>query len=48
MRGYDLHISRFDQNSGEMTLDGEINELIYADDDHIGTERKGFFSRLLG
>ena len=45
VRGLELHISRFDQDSGELAIDGEINELVYAD---IEPERKGFFSRLLG
>ena len=44
VKGLELHISRFDQDTGELTLDGEICELIYAEAE---PEKKGFFSRLL-
>ena len=44
VRGLELHISRFDQDTGELTLDGEIGELVYAEAE---PEKKGFFSRLL-
>ena len=43
IKGVKLHISRLDQETGEMTLDGEINELIYTD---AVDEPKGFFARL--
>lgn len=43
IRGINLHISRLDQDTGEMLLDGEINELVYAD---AVDEPKGFFARL--
>ena len=45
VRGLELHISRFDQDTGELTLDGEIGELVYTEAE---PEKKGFFSRLLG
>ena len=45
VRGLELHISRFDQDTGELTLDGEVSELIYTEAE---PEKKGFFSRLLG
>ena len=41
--GCGLHISRFDQETGEMTVDGEISELVYTEAE---PEKKGFFSRL--
>ena len=41
--GCGLHIGRFDQETGEMTIDGEISELIYTETE---PEKKGFFSRL--
>ncbi|MBE6753545.1 MAG: sporulation protein YabP [Ruminococcaceae bacterium] len=43
IRGVKLHISRLDQDTGEMLLDGEISELIYSD---AVDEPKGFFARL--
>ncbi len=44
VRGESLHISHLDQESGELTMSGDINELIYTE---LKQERKGFFSRLM-
>jgi len=44
VRGEALHISHLDQDSGELTMSGDINELIYSE---LKQERKGFFSRLM-
>ena len=43
VHGLNLHISRLDQETGEMSVDGEISELIYAE---IQLDKKGFFSRI--
>lgn len=43
VKGDRLHISRFDQETGEMLIDGEICELIYTD---AVDEPQGFWARL--
>lgn len=44
VRGESLHISHLDQESGELVMSGDINELVYSE---LKQERKGFFSRLM-
>lgn len=43
IKGDHLHISRIDQETGEMSIDGEISELIYSE---MKEPAQGFFSRL--
>lgn len=43
VRGLKLHISHLDQETGEVSIDGEISELIYADAE---LEPQGFWKRL--
>lgn len=43
IKGSGLHIARFDQDSGELELDGVINELLYSE---MKEERKGLFAKL--
>ena len=43
IRGENLHINKIDVDSGEMTVDGEIYSLGYADDQ---PQKGGFFSRI--
>jgi len=43
VRGLCLHISRLDQQTGEMDIDGEIGEMVYTDSP---MEKQGFFARL--
>lgn len=43
VKGLKLHISHLDQETGEVSIDGEISELIYAD---INIEPQGFWARL--
>ncbi|MBE6764906.1 MAG: sporulation protein YabP [Ruminococcaceae bacterium] len=43
VKGDGLHISRLDQETGEMSIDGEISELVYSE---IKDESQGFFARL--
>ncbi|MBE6760219.1 MAG: sporulation protein YabP [Ruminococcaceae bacterium] len=43
VRGNDLHISHLDQETGELHMSGEVNELVYAE---LKQERKGFFARM--
>ena len=43
VRGNNLHIGRIDVDSGELSLDGEIDSLEYTDN---VIARGGFFSRL--
>ncbi len=45
VKGLNLHISHLDQETGELTMDGEISELVYSE---INIEPKGFFARLFG
>lgn len=44
VRGESLHISRLDQDTGELDMSGDINELVYSE---MKQERKGFFARLM-
>jgi len=44
VRGEELHISRLDQETGELDMNGVINELVYSE---LKQERKGFFARLM-
>lgn len=43
VRGENLHISKLSLETGEVTLDGKINALIYSEDRQ---EKNGVFSRL--
>jgi len=43
IRGLKLHISHLDQETGEVSIDGEISELIYSD---VNIEPRGFWARL--
>lgn len=43
VRGENLHISKLSLETGEVTLDGKINALIYSEDRQ---EKSGVFSRL--
>lgn len=43
VRGSKLHINRFSVEVGELTVEGEINALIYSDDT---PKSGGFFSRV--
>ena len=43
VHGLCLHISRLDQQTGEMDIDGEISELVYTD---APMDKQGFFSRI--
>ena len=43
LRGEQLHITRFNTETGEMLLDGNIYAVVYTTDKASG----GFFSRLL-
>lgn len=43
VKGRNLHISRLNVDTGELTLDGEITSMYYTDSQPAG---KGFFSRL--
>lgn len=43
VKGLKLHISHLDQESGEVRIDGEISELVYAD---INIEPIGFWAKL--
>lgn len=44
VRGENLHISRLDQETGELDMSGEINELLYS---QLKQERKGLLARLM-
>lgn len=44
VRGEQLHISRFDQETGELDMNGAIDELAYSE---MKQERKGLFARLM-
>lgn len=43
LRGSGLHIGKLSTDSGEMTVEGRIDALIYTDD---APQRDGFFSRV--
>ncbi len=43
VRGLKLHISRLDQESGEVNIDGEISDLVFSD---VNIEPQGFWARL--
>jgi sporulation protein YabP len=43
VKGRNLHISRLNVDTGELTLDGEILSMYYTDSQPVG---KGFFSKL--
>lgn len=43
IRGLKLNISRLSQETGEMSVDGEISELVYSD---VDLEPRGFFGKL--
>ena len=42
--GENLHISRLDQDTGELDMSGDIDQLFYS---RPRQERKGFFGRLM-
>ncbi len=43
VKGYELRINRFSVESGELSLDGKIHSLIYAEEKQ---QEGGFFSRI--
>lgn len=43
IKGYNLHISKIDVESGDLVLDGEIYSLMYSDQQ---PQTGGFFSKL--
>ena len=43
IEGEGIRITKYLMNTGEMSVEGEINAIIYSG---IGTEKKGIFSRL--
>lgn len=43
VKGLKLHISHLNQETGEVNIDGEISELVYAD---INIEPMGFWAKL--
>lgn len=43
VNGRDMHIGSFNRGSGELTIDGVIREIIYADAE---PDTRGFFKRL--
>lgn len=44
IKGENLHISKINLDTGDISLDGTITALIYSD--NINSEKQGFFSRL--
>lgn len=44
IKGNKLHIAKLNLDTGEMILDGEINSMVYTNNQHAGT--KGLLSRL--
>ena len=47
LKGTDLHINKFNVETGELVIEGEIDELIYSDSDGYGKKR-GLFSKMFG
>lgn len=43
VKGLKLHISHLNQETGEVNIDGEISELVYAD---VNLEPVGFWAKL--
>lgn len=43
IKGNDLHINKIDVDSGELTMEGTVDSMIYSDSD---IRKGGFFSRL--
>ena len=43
VKGLNLHISRLDQESGEVSIDGEISDLVYTE---VNIEPQSFWARL--
>lgn len=47
LRGADLHLGKFSVDTGELTIEGELDEIVYSDDG--GPVKKGgFFGRVFG
>lgn len=44
IKGNDLHISKLDTKTGELSVDGNISELIYSTDH---PKARGFFGKLM-
>ncbi len=47
VKGADLHINKFNVDTGELIIEGELDEFAYSDDSGYG-KKGGFFSRMFG
>lgn len=45
--GSDLHIVKFNVDTGELSIEGEIDEMVYSDEGRY-TKKGGFFSKMFG
>lgn len=47
LKGANLHINKFNVESGELVIEGDIDEIVYSDGDGYG-KKGGFFSKMFG
>lgn len=47
LKGAELHINKFNVESGELVIEGDIDEIIYSDSNGYG-KKGGFFSKMFG
>ena len=47
LKGADLHLGKFSVDTGELTIEGELDEISYSDEGSYG-KKEGFFSKMFG
>lgn len=47
LRGENLHINKFNVDTGELVIEGDVDELIYHDESGYG-KKSGLFSKMFG
>ena len=45
IQGHSLHVNRFNEESGDLAVDGTVDALIYSGE---ARDKRGFWARLLG
>lgn len=48
LKGENLHINKFNIDTGELVIEGDIDEFVYHDDGGYGKKGGGLFSKMFG
>lgn len=47
IKGADLHINKFNVETGELVIDGDVDEVVYRDGGEFG-KKSSFFAKMFG